>query len=1804
MSIKDNYEYDVALSYAWEQKDYVKRTAVSLKRNGVKVFFSEFETDNLWGKNVYDFFDEIFRKKSRYCVMFISKDYEKKYWTNHERKSAQARAFKENKEYILPVKFDDTEIPGISETIFYRDANQYTPEELGKLIIEKIRFTNTDNSNVLEGEIVDLTTMCLSFPDNVCGYNSKSSDFISRENVIATIDKIFESGAQVIGIEGEEGIGKTTLLAQYAKMHPDNTFSLFIKFTSRWACDPSILEYDICNQINWFFNKEPIKDPTIVNNAFYRNSILQIQQHSRLYKQKFIFVIDGLENIDEEANETRDIILDMLPFGFSNFNFLISVGVGQDFLAEHRKKGLSYKSFPLVELNYSEVEKYFNDIFLEKKHLDEIYKTCSGIPGKLASIKRILKSGIDINSFINDMYSKVPDLFEIEWNNVISKNSHAIKIILAILSLDDNIHNIDFLAGVLNYSNEDIIKLLKEVSFICIDQSSFEISFVSNGFKKYVANKLSHYKDEVNDLIIKYLLSRPDCEENIKYLPIYLERAGRYNEVIQHLSPDKLDLILQKMQSLNMIEKMVDVGLNSSQKKGNDGNIVRFGLHKSILKELKGAETWRSEVEALMALKDYDSAMALAQYTVLKEDRLHLLAIIAKKKQEHGLAPEPELIEQIKDLYKQIDVWELDENLIDIASDLLCTVPEIAVELIEKSNNSINDNDSLDWAFARLSLAAITSSKKLRESDVFENIYSKITNPLARQFSTGADLLLGKYSPKKVITEVEKLENISDRLYFLCKWVKVNRRKKDTFNVVDYALNLILKTTSYAPNAKIFRDLASSLSFIEDEEKARYIISILDSQKQTIEHSGPTEDYVVLQLLLAEAESKYDFTSSGNRLCELYLYLDYTINDFDSKINCLARYICTLENIDKEKLLEATDGLHSLANKKFENALEILLNSSAAHYELTKSIIYNLARYKPNKAFNLACSLNTQDRRDLAFDMLIESYVKLPLKDIEFKFLKHTLDRILNYNIKSNSLLKIIKRIANDSKITDEILDASLVIINEIDNINTTSEKCRACCLIYITLKENKIVNREHLERYLLELLKTSWEKIDTLWQKINVGFKIVEAMAEYSPDIAKEYYDLTNALKNNIIFDTRLSALTYITCIKLAARAYSGLLPKRIHKDNDLIKLAELIHFVPSVTVKLELWSDIAFYYDLNNLVSEFHKIYDVYIKPLLESVSEKHEQSSRKILTNIAPLIYKAHKPTAFSIISSLPLPDKDYAYFNICDYLVYKKVPIDPYEEFDDVKNVLKYTVLLDVCEILELIESDIIMYHIISNIAECVRQNKAMLTREQKNEIIRKLVKIVQSKLPNERYIKHNGYKIISLAQIYTITKVETEKWNELINEAYNIPNTADKAFVLCVIANVMSHSSLNVRKKLIENARDIIKKIPSKIEMIDHMEMLADSAWYIDSSICKDSLKNALKLSLNCNNNSIFRTQRNIIDLAYRLDKDLAASLTSMVDDDKTRALMRGNIKHHYNLLKLKKAISDPNSTDLSDNIKAIDYVDTCWMLLKSLNSGRISSKNIGQTIEYIIKTCELPLIKTYPVFAWVIQNANIRLAQTDQAVSVLRSIFESTLLAADFVKRVVLRKSKLQEQTIISLSKHSTVASLQIRPGDRENAIVYIRNWMENNLKNYLKICDPCFGLDELSILKHINSINPNCRVYIITSINYLNQKNIQEPWRDTYRNFWRMKISDQDPPDTEIIVIGTQSQNTSPIHDRWLITESNGLRLGVSFNELGVNKSCLITVLSENEAQNVNKELDQYVNRSRREYNGERLEYTVITLL
>ena len=124
--------WDVALSFAGAQRDYVGQVAAALKALGVRCFYDADEQVRLWGTYLAEELPRIYARESMAVVVFISDEYASRDWTRLERRAAFSRAVVEAGVYVLPARFDDSELPGLLTNVVTIDLRLYTPEQFAE----------------------------------------------------------------------------------------------------------------------------------------------------------------------------------------------------------------------------------------------------------------------------------------------------------------------------------------------------------------------------------------------------------------------------------------------------------------------------------------------------------------------------------------------------------------------------------------------------------------------------------------------------------------------------------------------------------------------------------------------------------------------------------------------------------------------------------------------------------------------------------------------------------------------------------------------------------------------------------------------------------------------------------------------------------------------------------------------------------------------------------------------------------------------------------------------------------------------------------------------------------------------------------------------------------------------------------------------------------------------------------------------------------------------------------------------------------------------------------------------------------------------------------------------------------------------------------------------------------------------------------------------------------------------------------------------------------------------------------------
>jgi len=135
---RTGYPWDVAVSFAGENRDVVEEVKDILNDSGYTVFYDFDVQHQLWGADLRVKLSDVYANDAQYMVIFLSKHYPEKDWTNFELEIGKEARGKRTETYLLPVKIDDVAIVGLSSNVGYIDLRRCSVNDLANSLIEKI----------------------------------------------------------------------------------------------------------------------------------------------------------------------------------------------------------------------------------------------------------------------------------------------------------------------------------------------------------------------------------------------------------------------------------------------------------------------------------------------------------------------------------------------------------------------------------------------------------------------------------------------------------------------------------------------------------------------------------------------------------------------------------------------------------------------------------------------------------------------------------------------------------------------------------------------------------------------------------------------------------------------------------------------------------------------------------------------------------------------------------------------------------------------------------------------------------------------------------------------------------------------------------------------------------------------------------------------------------------------------------------------------------------------------------------------------------------------------------------------------------------------------------------------------------------------------------------------------------------------------------------------------------------------------------------------------------------------------------
>jgi AAA ATPase domain len=1619
---------------------------------------------------------------------------------------------------------------------------------------------------------------------------------VSRDNILDTIERLFSADIGTVVLEGQDGIGKTTVLRQLQRRYPDRVFAVFLSTASRWAYDPSILRDEFCDQMEKATPESQRPDASMPSDTRYAKLLYAINRAARARGEPFYFILDGLEEIPKEDRGTRDELFALLPFQMQGIRCIVTgPNTELPFTPAGRK---ALKVYPMTSVTREEAERFLSDLGLVDHELRSLCGVTEGVPGLLASVRRLLIQGFSAATVLLELHKRTPDLFALEWSAVGEDPSR--QLVLAVLARDNRPYTLSKLAEITQLSSEAVDGALRGLRFLLWDErigappDQITVRFLSESIRRAADAELFSHRKVVDGLIIESLQRDPEGPDALSQLPSMFSSAERLQDLVAYLSADRVIALYQRTSSLSQVRQRLSLGADAARKLNRKGDIVRFALQEATVSAIAESSLPASEVRALTALDETDAALSIAEKAVRIADRFKLLVAIARTRRDAGVAEDPMLRERILGVYRELEPTMLGSKVADVAADLLHSFPDLAIELVSKSAGlAAGDSDnSLDWAFAKLSIQAQRDDRENGLKRARE-LRDRISNPHVKRLSTEAVMLMGRLSAAEAITEARRLDQTADQLYVLRHWMITNASREDAIVVLEEALQLALNATGYSVNAQVYRELATCLPYAKDQHAIQYYLGHFDAQRSALELLGPSEEYIRLQLILARARWSFDQHACRERYKDVYNAID-RITDPASRASCLARLVTSLKRIDPERLLDQDDQLHALAEQELRDRFAVLLMNAADHFEVAQPVLEALASTCFPLGLELAGRLNTSVRRDEAIELLIDSCSASASATTSIVELRGALARIGDPGIRERATVTWLSNIAARLR-----AGATMRVADHLQDVTSIVDGAsRARLAADMMASAGASQTPADTAQALQEVARGAWGALDADWYKIDLAYDLVTITAKEFPHFAREMGERINEARGALALFDAETAVAAGLGLRLAARAYAGLLARDMASPTDLPRLRASIERLGSTFEQAYLWAELAVRLFLANESEVGTRIVLDYLLPLLSASRGADGALRPAMVVMAAPAIHRGAPGALPGLVGELSPMARDAAYDAIARVLLRRTVSDDPYSGAPRAGFDVDYAVAQEVIALGHNIESDSTIFGLISSVVDSIASSRFAdkFKRIQRNEIARQLRELAQKKFPSAQGITHKGYVVASEVVILRLAEISEVRAGlpNLIEEARDIPNLSDRAFVLSYVAQAARDSKQ--RKELVNEADQLADAIPVLAERIDRLMTLSENINVAEPQRSREILQKAFNLTAQGSGGTIAEKRRSIVDELYRRDAKSAASFASVLDDE----VSRKKVEKRLALNRLRDSLSTPKATgEVASTFRAEDYSRAAWMQLGELLAGRTSPLPPSRTLEYMRFAAVQPVREAYPIFAYAIENA----ARNNgaEARQFLVPLFEACLAGAELALRAASRADMMPMPFGLHerRSEAEVVASILVKDGERHEGLAFVRAWLQETKPSDLWIADPFFTPASLEALVLIQEASPDCRIRILTGKPA--HRHVAPPYDDTYRDEWT-RLSSLQPPRTSIIIAGTTVSAKCPVHDRWWLAVGAGLKLGTSMNGIGGRWSELSRMSHADAAERL-QQLQSVFGMTLRQFEGEQLRYSTIDL-
>ena len=833
-------------------------------------------------------------------------------------------------------------------------------------------------------------------------------------------------------------------------------------------------------------------------------------------------------------------------------------------------------------------------------------------------------------------------------------------------------------------------------------------------------------------------------------------------------------------------------------------------------------------------------------------------------------------------------------------------------------------------------------------------------------------------------------------------------------------------------------------------------------------------------------------------------------------------------------------------------------------------------------ALIMTTELNLRSRREQALSHILRvALLKKGEENIE-KFLTDVLEQ-LSIRKRAKMLVNVLNELQLKGRIPAP--ENLWILLDFAKSLEDPAERAISLAnLAILTLSTNSKMASDIGVQALL-----AWRQEDDLKVRISMGFELVDILAKIDLSAAKDLYQ---EIKELLLLSGAPLALgslgnSFASAVELAIRAIGLLSTDLIEKNIELIE--KWIERIPAKRIQGVLYAKLASSLYRTNIDKQADELVRTRVLPTINKLTSLVDRN--ELIESSLPVIFKYDPAEAEVLSNTLSISQKDRGLlsalvWNFANCFLGDQIEI---QDLTKLRAIADRPKILTGIQIAGNLQEDLAIYTAVQILSKVIEASyiEDQINLTQALELLSRLDDLVTIKLPDPNNIRHEGFLVLALSEIHCVrslifSKLHSKgaarglrkgdilkKWRDLCSRALQIPNTADRVFVMAHIASNMHgyyKKDLTHVVNILEQAQEQIKDIPSLIDRFERLDIIAETWQTIGKKTeAEFVLEQLVEMLEQFQGSSRDVKLKALVQTAYAIgNENLASDIVSRVDKPNLR---QGMLTKSQRRIQVEILRQQPNKvSNLSDTTNLLHEHEniigtSAKFLLEDLITGRGRSDHSRILNDWLLRShnCHPRIIKD--VLDWVVESSirGKRRSSLDvfsETLELIGRMAEITFLGA--------RPEGLEsiENSFAGLSSKFMV----FQTGEQTKARNWLCQWLESNVQKYLKICDPYFGLEEL---EYLACVPENSIILIVTTT-----KGIGNISQDDIELYWR-KVSARMLPDTKFIIVPSNFE--SRFHDRVIIADSSGLDIGSSLNGLGKSRQ-KIAILSPEEA----RELEQ----------------------